>query len=189
MTPYVFAGLAILHHNPQTKVPGKDLFDQPFANAGEWTDLMPLGTEGQFADLLPTDANFGLKPYKLFQPAIPLGAGIRWKLNESINLLAEVTVWYLFTDYLDDVSHNYVDLGVLESDLAKSLSYRGNELGSLNNRHVYVGRDGNTYAVEAGFGSEHPSNLRGNRFDNDVLFCFSVGASMVLSRLHKAKRR
>ena len=74
-TPYAWAGVALFHHNPKALVPGADLNGQPLAEAGEWVSLQPLGTEGQYAELLPTDVNYGIEPYKLIQVAIPFGLG------------------------------------------------------------------------------------------------------------------
>ena len=73
--------------------------------------------------------NHGIKSYKKFQVAIPFGIGARFRLNEMLDLSAELGFRYLFTDYIDDVSKNYVDLGVFGNDeLAKAMSYRTNEV-------------------------------------------------------------
>ena len=58
-TPYAFLGVSAFLHNPQGLVPENDLNGNPLPQAGEWVDLQPLGTEGQKATLLPTDANSG----------------------------------------------------------------------------------------------------------------------------------
>ncbi|HEY0655613.1 MAG TPA: DUF6089 family protein [Chryseosolibacter sp.] len=187
---YAFSGIAIFHHNPKAKLPASDLHGNPLPDAGKWMALQPRGTEGQFAQLQPTDANYGIEPYKLIQPAVPLGVGVRIRANETINIFCEASVRYLFTDYIDDVSRNYVDLGVLDNPVAQALSYRGNEIGPNANPYSYVGRDGKNYVVEAGFGAEHPSNLRGDKSDNDFLFLFSIGSSVILKgKYTRAKSR
>lgn len=56
-TPYVFLGISALLHNPQALAPALDLNGNPLPEAGQWVDLQPLGTEGQKAGLLNTDAN------------------------------------------------------------------------------------------------------------------------------------
>jgi hypothetical protein len=190
VNPYAFFGIAVLHHNPKAKVPRQDLSGNEFTNAGEWVALEPLGTEGQYSKLSSGDVNFGIKQYKLIQPAIPIGGGVRLRVNESINVFCEASVRYLFTDYVDDVSQNYVDLGVLDNPLSQALSYRGNEVAPNINPHSYVGRDGKMYTVESGYGAEHPSNLRGDKSDNDFLFLFSVGGSVILKgKYTRAKSR
>ena len=128
-TPYGFVGIACFLHNPQAQAPATDLHGNPLPNAGEWLNLQDLGTEGQNATLLESDVNHGIKSYKKFQAAIPFGIGARFRLNEMLDLSAELGFRYLFTDYIDDVSKNYVDLGVFGNDeLAKAMSYRSNEV-------------------------------------------------------------
>jgi hypothetical protein len=190
-TPYVFFGASVFHHNPKGKVPDKDLDGNDLPNRGEWISLRPLGTEGQYADLLPGDANYGIKPYKLFQSSLLFGLGVRYRINEVIDIWADFSCRYTFTDYLDDVSRNYVDLGVFPDKLAQSMSYRNYDSHlSLVNPNVYKGRDGKMYTVESGYGSEHPDNMRGNKNNKDIMMITSVRVSHVIGqKLHRAKRR
>lgn len=190
-TPYAFLGLAAFHHNPQAQAPATDLKGNPLPEAGKWVDLRKLGTEGQNATLLDTDANAGIKPYKQIQVAIPFGVGARFRLNEVMDLWADIGFRYTFTDYLDDVSQNYVDLGVFGNDeLARAMSYRTNELGPPTKPQAYVARDGQTYTVQAGYGSEYPDNLRGSKSDRDIYMVTSVRLSFILgATFHKAKFR
>lgn len=189
-TPYGYAGVAVFHHNPQAKVPETSINGTPFENAGEWVDLIDLGTEGQHATLQEGDVNFGIKPYNNFQVAIPFGVGVRFRLNEIIDLSAEFGVRYLFTDYIDDVSQNYVDLGVFGNDeVARSLSYRGYELNP-SNTNTYVGRDGNSYTVISGYGQEFPENVRGNVKDKDIYTTTTVRVSYIVGKtFNRAKFR
>jgi hypothetical protein len=190
VNPYAFFGIAVFHHNPKAKLPATDLNGNTFTNAGQWVALKPLGTEGQYSALSSTDVNYGIKPYRLIQPAIPIGGGVRLRVNNTVNIFCEASVRYLFTDYIDDVSQNYVDLGVLNDPIARALSYRGNEVTSNNSPHAYEGRDGEMYSVEPGYGAEHPSNLRGNKTDNDFLFLVSIGGSVILKgKYNRAKSR
>ncbi len=89
-TPYWFTGIAGFYHNPKT------------ADGG--VRLRPLGTEGQFIDGVGKD-----KPYSLIQAAIPLGIGFRYKIANLWDLAFEIGWRFPFTDYLDDVSTEYVD--------------------------------------------------------------------------------
>lgn len=196
-TPYLYAGLAVFHHNPQAQVPEFQVDGvTPFPNAGEWVDLQPLGTEGQNADLLSSDVNHGLAPYKRIQFAIPFGIGVRFRINELMDISGEFGFRYTFTDYLDDVSGNYVDLGVFGNDeLAKALSYRTNEVASPN--HTYIGRDGQTYNVLAGYGEEYsggtpgdPGNVRGNNDNKDIYMVTSIRLTYIIGKtFHRAKFR
>lgn len=118
-TPYVMAGIAFFNFDPYTK-----------DTSGNKVFLQPLSTEGQGLSLYPES-----KPYANTQLAIPFGAGIRYQMTPDITVGFETGIRKLFTDYLDDVSTNYVD----ENDLlaargpkAVELAYRGDELAGGN---------------------------------------------------------
>ncbi len=187
-TPYIYAGVAVFHHNPQAQAPEFDAAGNPTGKKGEWVDLQPLGTEGQFANLQPGDVNYGVKAYKRIQPSIPFGIGARFRINEVMDIAGEFGFRYTFTDYLDDVSGNYVDLGVFDNTLARAMSYRSNEVAAPN--YTYTGRDGQPYTVLAGYGSEHPENLRGNNSNRDVYMVTTVRLTYILGKtFHRAKFR
>jgi hypothetical protein len=201
-TPYALIGVAGFHHNPQAKVPDTYIHTgATLPEAGQWVPLEPLGTEGQYTDLLlDTDANFGIKPYSLWQLAIPFGLGVRLAVGEALDFSFDITMRYLFTDYLDDVSRNYVDLGVLDGDLAKAMSDRSREPVAVvtgETRDIsswstqsYVGRDGQTYEVINGFGREHPSNVRGGSSANDMYFVTSIRMAYIIgASFRRAKFR
>jgi len=189
-TPYIWAGLAVFHHNPQGKAPATDLLGNPLPQAGKWVNLRPLGTEGQYSELADGDVNKGIKPYKLIQLAIPMGLGARFKLNQDWDLAAEVGFRYLFTDYIDDVSRNYVDLGVLKNDLARTMSYRSSEIADPSATVPETSRDGTVYNLLPGYGKEHPDNLRGNKGDRDIYMVTTIRATYILGRkFHRAKFR
>lgn len=200
-TPYLLIGIAGLHHNPKAKAP--DTFVQTgeiLPEAGQWVALQPLGTEGQHAELLTSDANYGIEPYSLYQFAIPFGLGVRFGVGEALDFSFDISMRYVFTDYLDDVSRNYVDLGVLDGSLTKALSDRSleptaavsGEPRDVSNwaTHSYVGRDGVTYTVINGFGEEHFSNVRGGSNANDIYFITSFRLTYILgAEFRRAKFR
>lgn len=90
-SPFVFAGLGIFHFNPKGSF------------GGQWVPLQQLGTEGQ-----GTSANHNA-PYKLFQPCIPFGLGLKTNFSKGICLTVEWGMRKTFTGYLDDVYGTYVD--------------------------------------------------------------------------------
>jgi hypothetical protein len=189
-TPYAYVGLAVFHHNPQAQAPEFDAAGNPTGKKGEWVDLQPLGTEGQNANLLATDKNYGLEPYKKIQFAIPFGLGARLRLNELMDLALEFGFRYTFTDYLDDVSGNYVDLGVFGDDaLAAAMSYRSNEVATPS--ISYVGRDnGQTYNILPGYGSEGFSNVRGDDSNKDIYMVTTLRLTYIFGKtFHRAKFR
>lgn len=178
-SPYGFIGIAGLYHNPKARVNENSSLPE----AGQWVALQPLGTEGQ------QSGQYNNSPYSRFQFAIPFGIGIRYRLNQLIDLSFQFGMRFLFTDYLDDVSGGYVDLGVFGNDeLARALSDRSRELTSAKNNEprdtdaiasnsrpqTYTSVfDGNDYTVLAGYGSDtDPGNIRGN-INNDDLYLFT----------------
>jgi hypothetical protein len=190
-TPYGYVGVSGFLSNPQGQAPATDLHGVALPEAGQWINLRPLGTEGQYSNLDPTDANYGIKPYSKFQFAIPFGFGARIRINEVLDLSADIGYRLTFTDYLDDVSQNYVDLGVLNSELARAMSYRTGELNlGPANESSYEGRDGVTYTTENGYGREHPDNKRGGKNERDIFLVTSVRISYIIgATYHKAKFR
>lgn len=187
-TPYAYLGVAVFMHNPQALAPATDLQGNPLKEAGQWVDLEPLGTEGQYSTLKPTDINYGIKPYSLVQFAIPFGLGARFRLNEVMDLSADIGFRYTFTDYLDDVSQNYVDLTLLKSPLAQAMSYRTNELAGYPKNPTPSGIPG--VNVEAGYGVEHPDNKRGGKNQNDIFMVTRVQLTYIINaNYHKAKFR
>jgi hypothetical protein len=185
-TPYAYLGIAAFLNNPEAQAPATDLTGAPLAQAGQWVKLRPLGTEGQYSTLAPTDVNYGIKPYKALQVAIPFGFGARFRINEVMDFSADIGFRFTFTDYLDDVSQNYVDLDKLKSPLAQAMSYRTNELGAPKN--PYTTSSG--IVVENGYGSESPTNKRGGKNENDLYMVTSFRLSYILgATFHKAKFR
>ncbi|MGD1841264.1 MAG: outer membrane beta-barrel protein [Thermonemataceae bacterium] len=120
--PYLFAGIGVIYHNPRGQTVG-----------GDWVRLQPLRTEGQGlqegAAAQAAGVDYPDRPYSLIQPTIPLGVGLKYKINDRIDLAFEVGYRYLFTDYIDDVSGVYADA----SDLASQV---GNTSVELANRTV-----------------------------------------------------
>jgi hypothetical protein len=191
-TPYAFVGVSVYHHNPQAQAPATDLKGNALPEGGKWVDLRPLGTEGQYSTLQPTDVNNGIKPYKLIQMAIPFGLGMRFRLTEVMDFSAELGFRYLFTDYIDDVSQNYVDLGVIKGELARAMAYRSNESSAVTPAQLIptVTRDGTTYNLLPGYGSEFKDNLRGNKNDRDIFMVTTFRLSYIIGKtFHRAKFR
>ncbi len=195
-TPYAFIGGSLFLHNPQAIAPATYLDGTPDPKAGQWVDLQPLGTEGQNANLSQGDVNYGIKPYSLLQFAIPFGVGARFRLNEVIDLSADIGFRYTFTDYLDDVSKNYVDLSKISDPLAQALSYRTNEVRgeptpTTIGVHYYPSLvNGHDVYTWAGYGSESKQNNRGKSNANDIIMVTSIKVTYILgATFHRAKFR
>lgn len=115
LSPYAFAGVAVFHFDPYA-----------YDTLGNKVYLKPLSTEGQGLAEYPDR-----KPYKLTQFAIPMGVGVKFRINEKTVLGYEFGIRKTFTDYLDDVSTRYVDRDILlaaRGPKAVEMSYRGGEL-------------------------------------------------------------
>lgn len=189
-TPYVYGGIAVFHHNPRGKVPELDKLGNPLEDAGNWVPLRPLGTEGQLSE------HYDVNQYSTIQPSIPLGIGLRAKLNKRLDFEFEIGYRYLFTDYIDDVSGMYVDLGALDSELARAMSDRSREpvgvmkgqprdfdaIESTVRLTTYTSQfNGQQYTVYGGYGQEHPDNNRGMANDKDIYIVTSFKVSYIIS--------
>jgi len=94
-TPYITAGAGIFNYDPFAYLAEEKYF------------LRPLGTEGQGSSAYP-----GRKPYSSMAVSVPFGVGLKYSINERINLGFEVVHRFTNTDYLDDVSSTYVEPSV-----------------------------------------------------------------------------
>lgn len=118
-TPYVTFGVSAFNYDPYAYLNGQKYF------------LRPLGTEGQGSSLYPDR-----KPYSTMALALPFGVGVKYALNERMNLGLEVLYRFTNTDYLDDVSKTYVDPVVFPANpdgtpnVAYLLSDRSYETGT-----------------------------------------------------------
>ncbi|HOA39549.1 MAG TPA: DUF6089 family protein [Flavihumibacter sp.] len=90
-TPYVTIGASIFSYDPYAYLNGTKYY------------LRPLGTEGQGTAAYPDR-----KPYGSMAFAVPFGVGIKYAINQKINIGFEVLHRFTTTDYLDDVSTTYV---------------------------------------------------------------------------------
>ncbi|MBC7863400.1 MAG: outer membrane beta-barrel protein, partial [Bacteroidia bacterium] len=111
-SPYVFLGFAVVHHKPMAEFQGK------------YIELQPLATEGQ-----GTSLDTKRKKYKLTQFTIPFGLGAKLNLSRNVGLSLEWGMRKTFTDYLDDVSKQYVNPILLAQEkgaLSAILSNRSN---------------------------------------------------------------
>jgi Domain of unknown function (DUF6089) len=91
-TPYVTLGAGVFSYDPYAYLQGEKVF------------LRPLGTEGQGSSLYPDR-----KPYGTIALCFPVGAGIKYSINDRMNIAFEILHRITNTDYLDDVSKTYVD--------------------------------------------------------------------------------
>jgi len=118
-TPYVTLGVGTFNFNPYAYYNNQKYF------------LRPLGTEGQ-----GNAAFSNIEPYNTSATCFPVGMGVKYSINPSINLSFEASYRFTSTDYLDDVSTTYAGANAFPSVNGQpSISYllqdRSYELGNV----------------------------------------------------------
>jgi hypothetical protein len=158
-TPYVFAGVGIFAFDPKAEY------------NGEWVRLQPLGTEGQGLPNYPEK-----KKYSLIQPSLPVGLGVKFNINKAWSIGLEMGHRITFTDYVDDVSTNYVSY----QDFS---SYYGSERAimayELSNRSAEIDPEGKYGGIT------QPGEVRGNPQSNDSYLFTMVSVSYNFAKLNR----
>jgi hypothetical protein len=127
-----------------------------------------LNTEGQG---LPGS---GVKQYKRISISIPIGIGLRYKINDRFTVGLEYNFRKTFTDYIDDVSGRYYDK-------SKLLQYKGPVTVALADPSLRL-ITGATDANGDGSGAQ-----RGNSKDKDSYMNLQVKVGYILK--NKKRRR
>lgn len=148
LRPYGVLGIGVFKFRPQGEYIAAD-------GTRTWVDLQPLRLEGQGMAEYPDR-----KEYKLKQMHIPMGVGAKYYFGGNKYIGIEVLHRKTFTDYIDDVSTNYIDANLFRNYLtpeqavmAQQLHYRENLSGTLTR--------GSTPDVD---------EQRGNPKQNDAFF-------------------
>jgi hypothetical protein len=97
LRPYGVIGIGMFHFDPEGSLTDS-------RGNKTWYKLHPLRTEGQGLAKYPNS-----KPYDLTQINIPFGGGVKYYISERVNAGIEVLYRKTFTDYIDDVSQQYID--------------------------------------------------------------------------------
>ncbi|QHL88393.1 hypothetical protein GU926_13500 [Nibribacter ruber] len=172
-TPYVFAGVAVFHHNPKAYYDGGNA---TFPNvASGWYELQPLGTEGQYSD-----ADGYPDPYSRIQFSVPFGIGARYRIDKRWDIALEIGWRKTFTDYLDDVSGTYANKTDLKNDEARLFSDRSAESGQPG----VVNTGG--YPHINGYGMK--GDQRGDITDDDWYITTGVTLSYILRPTRKGPK-
>lgn len=171
--PYVGGGLGFFWFNPYTKL------------NGEKVKLRPLGTEGQ---------TIGVKKmYSNFQFDLMALVGIKYNVTEKFSIALEGIYHQTFTDYLDDVSGDYISSSQLtqlnaQNPIAAILQNRSNTGKYPENKDNYV--EGQ-YLSNAGIRNPNNAldnldlsgagNQRGDKTDNDQFMHIQLTFTFTLS--------
>lgn len=131
-SPYLSTGLGLFYFNPITEFEGNVYH------------LKNMHTEGQ------TIIDGAPHPYSLYNFAVLLGGGVKYKLNETWILSVNGAYRSTFTDYLDDVGGVYPDKNQLPT-IAAALSDRSgdNNIGIKGSQRGNP--DTNDWYIFAGF--------------------------------------
>lgn len=97
-TPYVTLGLGVFSYNPYAYLNNKKIF------------LRPLGTEGQNIGYVDPVTNKKRKAYGSMAVCVPVGIGVKYNINDKVNLSFQIAQRLTLTDYLDDISTTYIGL-------------------------------------------------------------------------------
>lgn len=115
-SPYFTIGIGLFFHNPKAKTP-QNL-------SGKWEELQPIGTEGQKLRDIYTQAPV---PYSLKTLSYPFGIGVNYKFSKKWDVGVELIYRNTHTDYIDDVSGNYVNSTLIRANF-------GDDAGALTER-------------------------------------------------------
>lgn len=95
-TPYLTGGIGAFYANPYTTYLDRRYY------------LKKLGTEGQYAGFA--------KPYNTVGVCFPIGAGIKYWIRPGFNFGIEIADRLTLSDYMDDVSTNYIGAAYFPTD-------------------------------------------------------------------------
>ena len=158
VSPYLTAGLGAFYFNPTTKLNGVTY------------ELQPLGTEGQG---LPGYSS----KYSRLSLAITFGAGAKFKVNDRINVSVDILARKTFTDYIDDLSTDYVAYEELAAGNGVIAANLGNRIGE------YLGQD-EPVSVQTGT-QRGGSDVADYYFTGMVTITFKLNRNVNLFGSHK----
>jgi opacity protein-like surface antigen len=151
-TPYVTLGVGVFSYDPYAYLNKQKVF------------LRSLATEGQGLAAYPDR-----KPYNTMAFAFPLGVGVKYAINDRINVGAEVTHRFTTTDYLDDVSTTYVgadkfpllpDGTPSQARLIQDRSYETGEIIGIEGRQRGFSKQRDQYIIAEVFVSFNITSYR-----------------------------
>ena len=151
-TPYLALGVGVFTYDPYAYLQGTKYY------------LRALGTEGQNFDS-------GKKQYSDMALCIPLTFGVKYSINENMNVFGEIGYRFTNTDYIDDVSTTYAgpDAFVLtHPDGTQEVSYPA---------YYLQDRSYETTGTPIGI----KGRQRGNSQQKDAYVMFHLGVSFNIS--------
>jgi hypothetical protein len=114
------------------------------------------------------------KPYSLTQYNIPMGFGIKYFVSDRFNISSECLYRKSFTDYIDDVSTNYIDPIYFD----KYLSAADAAIAKQIHDKVYG-------ILTPGVTRYAPGTMRGNKNQDDAYFSFLMKFGVRLGPIYE----
>ncbi len=152
-SPYITAGIGLFHFNPQALL------------NNQWVALQPLHTEGQGFMEYPRRNN-----YSTFSWCVPAGVGIKYDASRLANCRFEMAYRFTGTDYLDDVSQQYIDPLLFSKYLSAANAVTAAALADRS--------------AELNGGTKNEANaIRGNPANKDAYFSAMFTISIAVGRL------
>lgn len=153
LAPYLLAGTGIFSFDPRASLDG------------QWYSLRPLHTEGQGFLQYP-----GRQIYKSMQVLFSCGAGLKYEAGKFFYIQGELNYRFLQTDYLDDVSTQYIDPKLFDINLPDKQAIIAKK---LYKRIFSPAADAPVVDAQ-----------RGNPGRNDSYFTLMLRTGIVLGRKH-----
>ncbi len=158
VAPFVGIGGGAFWFDPRTTDP----------LTGEKVRLQPLGTEGQGLPGFPDK-------YKLIQPQLLGSAGLKFNAGPALSMTFEVVYHQTFTDYLDDVSTDFIDQMLLYNYYSPETAA---QIYRLHNRSLELNMNDPRLNVIT-----RPGEIRGDKDDNDQFFRVQASFLFVLGAM------
>lgn len=160
LRPYGVIGIGVFHFNPQGSLTD--------ANGRQtWYYLKPLHTEGEGFPEYPKRKN-----YSLTQLNIPMGLGAKYLISDRVNVSLEVLHRKTFTDYIDDVSTEYIDPDLFDKYLSQQ--------NAVIARQIHDKLAG---VVDPSLARTEPGVQRGDPNQNDAYFTIFLKFAVRLGTL------
>ncbi|MEP6584030.1 MAG: hypothetical protein ABJA90_07175 [Ginsengibacter sp.] len=163
LRPYGVLGVGVFHFNPKGSITDAN-------GTKTWYNLKPLHTEGEGFAEYPQK-----KDYALTQINIPMGVGGKYIISDRVNMSFEVLLRKTFTDYIDDVSTEYVDpiyfdkyLSTADAAIAKQ----------IHDKVIGI--------VEPNRTRSTPDVQRGNPKQNDAYFTFFLKFGVRIGKIYES---
>ena len=155
LSPYLLGGIGFFHYNPQALLNTR------------WIDLRPLHTEGQTFKEYPQR-----NEYSTISWCIPAGGGIKYDVSRLVNCRIELVYRFTGTDYLDDVSEQYINPALYAKYLSPAATVMAIALADRS-------------AELAGGIQNKQNSIRGNPANKDAWFSCTFAVSIALGRLQR----